>query len=126
MIMKKLFIIAISNNSPESMTYQKRYLEKKSGEKCIEKWKRYYKENKKRLQKLFVVNTRNYLKKRKIKKEWYGRSWYQNVWRKNNKNKKSLEKPQTKYDKQKKDKQKKKDCIKDYRKNQSNNLLQKK
>lgn len=97
MIMKKLFIIAISNNSPESMTYQKRYLEKKSGEKCIEKWKRYYKENKKRLQKLFVVNTRNYLKKRKIKKKWYGI-----------KNKKSLEKPQTKYDKQKKDKQKRK------------------
>ena len=68
MIMKKLFIIVISNNSPESMTYQKRHLEKKNGEKCIEKWKRYCKENKKRLQKLFVFNTRNYLKKRKIKK----------------------------------------------------------
>ena len=44
---KKLFIIFMSNNTPEAMTEQQRY-----DQKCQERSRQYYEENKERLQRM--------------------------------------------------------------------------
>ena len=48
MIIRKIFIIIMENNTEEAMTYQQRYCEK-SKEKCLEKGRKYYEVNKEKL-----------------------------------------------------------------------------
>ena len=52
----------MSNNTPETMPKQGRYSEENKV-KYIEKGKRYYKENRERLQKWPMTNIKDYLKK---------------------------------------------------------------
>ena len=62
----------LSNNTPENITKHR----KKKKEKCIEKGKQYYKQNKERLQKWHVINTKGYLQKKKNKKEQHAKNWH--------------------------------------------------
>ena len=64
MITKKLFIREIFNDLPKTITEQKRYW-KRNKEKCLEKCKLYYEENKKGYKKLLIMDTGYYLKNKK-------------------------------------------------------------
>ena len=61
----------LSNNTPENITKHR-----KKKEKRIEKGKQYYKQNKERLQKWHVINTKGYLQKKKNKKEQHAKNWH--------------------------------------------------
>ena len=73
----KSFIIVMSNNSPESVTDQKSYREKKNKEKCLGKYRRYYEGSKVGMQKwLVLIDTRQ---KEQDKKKGYTSNWHQNM-----------------------------------------------
>ena len=64
MVMKKnIFITVMSNNTPETMTYQKRYSEKNTEESAQRKVDGIMKKTSTVYQKWFAINTRHYLKK---------------------------------------------------------------
>ena len=67
----------MSNNATETMTEQQ-ICHKRNKEKCLKKDRRYFEEDKERIQKIARSNTKDYLKKKKIKKE-QRKSRYPNI-----------------------------------------------
>ena len=60
----KVFAIVMSINTPNTMTEQQRYRQK-----CLEKSRRYYEENRV-YKKWFLIDTKHCFKKKKRKKGW--------------------------------------------------------